>query len=102
LAQPARKRASAAAQAAADANDGTDVTRANRLAATLATMQGLDKKTIHGVNVIRTAIVTAAPQELTIVMFPNKISQRVKRCLRREARKPLDMGVKTCLMHINI
>jgi len=32
--------------------------------------------------------------------FPTKIPQRVKRHLRREARKPIDMGMRTYLMHI--
>jgi len=33
-------------------------------------------------------------------LLPNKTLQRVKRYLRREARKPLDMGVKQYIMHI--
>jgi len=33
--------------------------------------------------------------------MPNKILQRVKRYLRREARKPVDMKVRTYLLHIN-
>jgi len=33
-------------------------------------------------------------------LLPNKTLQHVKRYLRREARKPIDMGVKQCIMHI--
>ena len=33
-------------------------------------------------------------------LLPNKTLQRVKRYLRREARKPIDMGVKQYIMHI--
>jgi len=33
-------------------------------------------------------------------LLPNKTLQRVKRYLRREARKPLDMSVKQYIMHI--
>jgi len=33
-------------------------------------------------------------------LLPNKTLQHVKRHLRREARKPLDMSVKQCIMHI--
>jgi len=33
-------------------------------------------------------------------LLPNKTLQHVKRYLRREARKPLDMGVKQCIMHV--
>jgi len=33
-------------------------------------------------------------------LLSNKTLQRVKGCLRREARKPIDMGVKQCIMHI--
>jgi len=34
------------------------------------------------------------------VLLPNKILQHVKRHLRRKARKPIDMPVRECLMHI--
>ena len=34
------------------------------------------------------------------MLLPNKILQRVKRYLRREARKPVDMTVREYLMHI--
>jgi len=33
-------------------------------------------------------------------LLPNKTLQRVKRHLRREARKLIDMGVKQCIMHV--
>ena len=38
-------------------------------------------------------IVTKAVNALLTTLMPNKILQRVKRYLRREARKPLDMKV---------
>jgi len=34
-------------------------------------------------------------------LLPNKTLQRVKRCLRREARKPLDVGAKQHIMHVH-
>jgi len=33
-------------------------------------------------------------------LLPNKTLQRVKRHLRREARKPVDVGAKQCIMHV--
>jgi len=46
-------------------------------------------------------IVTKAVNALLTTLMPNKILQRVKRYLRREARKPLVMKVKTYLLHVN-
>ena len=46
-------------------------------------------------------IVTEAVNALLTTLMPNKILQRAKRYLRREARKPLDMKVKTYLLHVN-
>jgi len=71
-------------------------------------------------NVLRTAVVTAhtrdtldhlneayGPQvvkdslnKVVKNLLPNKTLQRVKQCLRCEARKPVDMGVKQCIMHV--
>jgi len=71
-------------------------------------------------NALRAAVVTAntrdtldhlnenyGPQvvkdslnEVVKTLLPNKTLQCVKRYLRREARKPLDMGVKQYIMHI--
>jgi len=97
LAEPARLQAIATAQAAVKSNDGTDLVQARRLAAHLAAiiMQALDNKSVLGVNGIVTVVVTAVLQELAAFLLPNKIPQRVKRCLRREARKPTNMGAKT-------
>ena len=46
-------------------------------------------------------IVTEAVNALLSTLMPNKILQRLKGYLRREARKPLDMKVKTYLLHVN-
>jgi len=46
-------------------------------------------------------IVTKAFNALLTTLMPNKILQSLKRYLRRKARKPLDMKVKTYLLHIN-
>jgi len=100
LAPPTRAQAVATAQAAVNADDGTDVARDNRLAAHLAAMQALADDTTLGVAGIGIAIIDAALQELATILLPTKILQRVKRYLRREARKPVDMGVRTHLMHI--
>jgi len=100
LAPPAISQAVATAQATVNADDGTDVARADRLAAHLAAMQALTDKTVLGVAGIGIAIIDAALQELATILLPNKILQRVKRYVRREAKKPADMGVKTYLMNI--
>jgi len=49
----------------------------------------------YGPEVIRDSL-----NEVVKNLLPNKTLQRVKRYLRREARKPIDMGVKQCIMHI--
>ena len=48
-----------------------------------------------------TRIVKAARDDATEFLMPNKILQHVKRYVRCEARKPVDMGVKTYFMHLN-
>jgi len=45
-------------------------------------------------------MVTSALNQMMAGFLPNKVSQRVKRYLRREARKPFDMNVKSCHMNI--
>jgi len=100
LAPPTRATAVATAQAAVDADDGTDVARAGRLAANLAAMQALTDETVLALPGLGTAITDTAIQEMVTVLLPTKILQRVKRHLRREARKPVDMGIRTYLMHI--
>jgi len=59
LAEPARLQAIAAAEAAANSDNGMDVARAGRLAACLVAMQAPDNGTVLGANDIGTAIVTA-------------------------------------------
>jgi len=49
----------------------------------------------HGPEVVKDSL-----NEVVKNLLPNKTLQRVKRYLRREARKPLDMGVKQHIMHI--
>jgi len=97
-----RAQAIATAQAAVNNDDGTVIARAQALAAHLAAMQALGDHTVLGVAGIGilVAIIDAALQEPAGILLPNKILQRVKRYLRREARKPVDMGIKTHLMHV--
>jgi len=49
----------------------------------------------YGPDVIKDSL-----NEVVKNLLPNKILQRVKRYLRREARKPIDMSVKQYIMHI--
>jgi len=103
IATKAREKVIKAAQAAvtADTQAGApDATDTARLAATLTAMQGFDNKTVLRVNGIGEACVIGALHEFATVLLPNKIMQRVHRYLRSEARKPIDMGAMTHLMHI--
>jgi len=45
-------------------------------------------------------MVTSALNQMMTGFLPNKVLQRVKRHLRREARKPFDMNTKSCCMNI--
>jgi len=99
LAAPARATLVATAQAAVNRDDGTNAARALGLNDHLAAMQALTNETVLAQNV-GTGIVTTALNALTTILFPTKILQRVKRYLRREARNPIDMGVREYLMHI--
>ena len=58
-------------------------------------MQTPIDETALGVPGVGAAIV----QEMAAILLPTKIRQRVKQHLRREARKPIDMGTRTHLMH---
>jgi len=100
LALPAGAQLVATAQAAVNRDDGTNVARAQGLADHSVAMQSLTNETVLAIADIRTGIVATALQQLATVSLPTKIQQRVKRCFRREARKPFDMGVRECLMHI--
>jgi len=98
-AAPARATLVATAQAAVNRDDGTNAARAQGLADHLAAMQALKNESVLAQNV-GNGIVATALQQLATILLPTKILQRVKRYLRREARKPIDMGVRECLMHI--
>ena len=87
------------AQRAVDADDGTDAVRLAGLQATLTTAEGRDQAWFLA-QADGNTVIGQAMQELLTALLPNKILQRVKRYLRREARKPVDMGVKTYLMHL--
>jgi len=95
LAAPARLQAVANAQAAVNADDGTDVAGAQQLANHLAAVQALTDITVLDLQAPGVAIINAAIQDMVTVLLPTKIPQRVKLCLRREARKPVDMGIRT-------
>jgi len=45
-------------------------------------------------------MVTSALNQLMTGLLPNKVLQCVKRYLRREARKPFDMNIKSYYMNI--
>jgi len=96
---PARAALLATAQAAVNGDDGTNAARAQGLKDHLAAMQALTNETVLAQNV-GTGIVATALRQLATILLPTKILQRVKRCLRQEARKPVDMGVRECHMHI--
>jgi len=65
-------------------------------------VQALTDETALEVPGIGVAIIDAAIQEMVTILLPTKSLQRVKQCLRNEARKhaSIDMGVRTCLMPI--
>jgi len=96
---PSRAALVATAQAAVNRDDGTNVARWQGLDNHLAAMQTLTDETMLAQNV-GIGIVATALRELPTVLLPAKILQRVKRCLRREARKPIEMGVRECRMYI--
>jgi len=68
-----------------------------RVAVTTATIRDaldyLNKN--YGPDVVKDSL-----NEVVKNLLPNKTLQRVKRHLRREVRKPLDMGVKQHIMHV--
>ena len=76
-----------------------DVARANGLAAHLVAMQALTSIAALDPQGLEAAIVDAAIQEMVKVLLPVKIPQRVKRHLRGEARKPVDMAGTKDLSH---
>jgi len=99
LAGPARAALIATAQAAVNADDGTNAARRNGLDAHLAAMQALNNETVLAQNGGLGNVTTALNGMMTILL-PTKALQRVKRYLRREARKLVDMSVREYLMHV--
>jgi len=97
---PAGLQLVAAAQVAVNRDDGTDVARADRLADHLTAVQALTNETALAIANAGTDIITTALRQLATVLLPTKIPQRVKHHLRWEARKPVDVTVKECLMHV--
>jgi len=100
LATPARLRLVAAAQVVVNRDNGTNAARAQGLADHLADMQALTNETVLAIANVGTDIVTTALRQLATVLLPTKILQRLKRYLRREARKPVDMTVREHFMHV--
>jgi len=87
-----------AKEAELQADDGTKAARINReITAIHARTKAQHLADAHAGHVIVTEAITA----LLTTLMPNKILQCVRRYLRREARKPLDMKVKTYLLHVN-
>jgi len=68
-----------------------------RDAATTATNR---KALDHLMEAYGVGVVTDLLNDVVKCLLPNKTLQRVKRPLRREARKPIDMSVKQCIMRI--
>ena len=81
-----------------EANDGTNEARINgEITAIRARTKEQHLADAHTGHVI----VTEAINALLTTLMSNKILQRVKRYLCREARKPLDMKVKAYLLHVD-
>jgi len=72
LATPTRLQAVASAQAAVNADDGTDVARAQRLTNHLAAMQALTDITVLDLQALGVAIINAAIQDMVTVLLPTK------------------------------
>jgi hypothetical protein len=91
----------AAAQAAVDADDGTDAIALAALNQTLADRTAATQETYLAAAGDGAFVVTTALNEMMTSLLPTKALQRVKRHLRREARKPIDMNVKSYFMHLS-
>ena len=63
----------------------------DRLTDHFAAIQALTNETVLAIADVGTCIITAALQQLATVLLSAKILQRVKCCLRQEARKPVDI-----------
>jgi len=92
-AEPARDNYPPAADAGHAAADFNTLRAAVLTATTRDTLDHLNENC--GPEVIEDSL-----NEVVKNLLPNKTLQCVKRCLRREARKPIDMGAKQCIMHI--
>jgi len=93
-----REREIKAKEVELEADDGTEEARINGEIA--ATHVRTEEQHLADANAGH-VIVTEAVNALLTTLMPNKILQRIKRYLHREARKPLDMKVKTYLLHVN-
>ena len=85
---------------AVKADDGTDAARLANLQAAVTTAENKTQEEYLADGDDGRFMVDQALNHMMTVLLPNKILQRVKRYLRREARKPYDMDVKTYYMHI--
>ena len=93
-----RARETKAKELELEADDGTNEAR---LRAELAAIGARTEEQYLAVVNTGHVIVTKAINALLTTLMPNKIVRRIKRYLRREARKPLGMKVKSYLLHIN-
>jgi hypothetical protein len=89
------------AQKAINDDDGTDAQVLADLNVALTQAQAKTKEAYLTDVGDGTYMVEQALNHMVTSLLPNKILQRVKRYLRREARKPADMNVKTYYMHVN-
>jgi len=89
-----------AAKAALAADDKADAAITRNLAAAVAAAETKTQEQYLGDDPTGKEIVKMALEILTEIMMPKKILQRAKRYMRREARKPIDMSVKSYMMHL--
>ena len=87
-----------AEKAVAD-DDGSDAAVLAALEATVTAVEGRNEA-YYLASGDGNYLVEEALNHMMTTLLPNKILQRVKRYLRREARKPFDMNVKEYYMHI--
>ena len=78
-------------------DDGTNATALTR---ELVDLRNCTQDQVLALALSGPLVITNALNQTIGSFMPNKILQRVKRYLRREARKPVDMPVKTYLTHI--
>jgi len=90
----------AAAQLAVNNYQGNDANVVNNLAQALTDAGNKTKEAYLGDAGDGEYMVTSALNQLMTGLLPNKVLQRVKRYLRREARKPFDMNIKSYYMNI--